>query len=89
MILRNIEMKRVKRKHRGVERQRQIKRSVDEAINLILPICYVAMKDEFGFNVEQIRAWKKRVDRYSSYISQGLVDFDDITDDLLKAGFYK
>lgn len=62
---------------------------VDEAVSMMIPICYVAMKDEFGMDVEKIRKWKMRVDRYSDYLSNGLITFDDITNDLLKAGFYK
>ena len=80
-------MKRVKTKHHNSGIRKEVRRAADEAVGYMLPLCYVAMKDEFKLTTEQIRAWKERVDRYSDYISQGLISFEDIKKDLREAGF--
>lgn len=80
-------MKRVKTKHQNSYIKKEVKKATDEAVGYMLPLCYVAMKDEFKFTREQIMAWKKRVDRYSQFISDGVLSFEDIKKDLREAGF--
>ena len=52
-----------------------------------MPLFYIAMKDELGLSVEEVRRVKETVDRYSDYLSQGLITFNDIKKDLKKAGY--
>lgn len=79
-------MKRVKTKHQNSERKKAVRQTTNEVIGYMLPLFYICMKDE-GIPVETVRAVKVRVDRYSSYISQGLISFNDIKRDLRKAGY--
>lgn len=80
-------MKRVRTKHQNSGVRKEVRRAADEAVGYMLPLCYVAMKDEFGLTVDQIRSWKKRVDRYSSFISDGVLSFEDIKNNLREEGF--
>lgn len=80
-------MKRVKTKHQGAERKKVVHQITDDVIGYMLPVFYIAMKDELGLTVEQVRSVKDRVDRYSSYISQGTLTFEDIKQDLKKSGY--
>lgn len=80
-------MKRVKTKHRGADRRKMVHQATNEAIGYMLPIFYISMKDELHLSVEEIRRVKNRIDRYSDYISQGLISFNDIKKDLKKAGY--
>ena len=80
-------MKRVKTKHRGADRRKMVHQATNEAIGYMLPIFYISLKDELHLSVEEIRRVKNRIDRYSDYISQGLISFNDIKKDLKKAGY--
>lgn len=80
-------MKRVKTKHKGSERRKMVRQITNNAIGYMLPILYVSMKDELNLSVEEVRRVKVRIDRYSDYISQGLISFNDIKKDLKKAGY--
>lgn len=80
-------MKRVKTKHKGAQRRKQVSEVTNEVINYMLPIFYIALKDELGLSVEEVRRVKDRIDRYSGYISDGSISFNDIKKDLKKAGF--
>lgn len=80
-------MKRVKTKHKNAQKKKMIHEATNEAIGYMLPIFYVALKDELHVSVEDIRRVKDRIDRYSWYISEGLISFNDIKKDLRKAGF--
>ena len=80
-------MKRVKTKHRGADRRKMVRQATNEAIGYMLPIFYISLKDELKLSVEEVRRVKDRMDRYSSYISQGLISFNDIKKDLRKAGY--
>lgn len=80
-------MKRVKTKHKGVERKKEVHQITNDVIGYMLPIFYIAMKDELNLSVEDVRMVKNRIDRYSDYISQGLISFNDIKRDLKKAGY--
>lgn len=80
-------MKRVNTKHKGAERRKMVRQITNNAIGYMLPILYVSMKDELNLSVEEVRRVKIRIDRYSDYISQGLLSFNDIKEDLKKAGY--
>lgn len=80
-------MKRVKTKHKRSERRKMVRQITNNAIGYMLPILYVSMKDELNLSVEEVRRVKVRIDRYSDYISQGLISFNDIKKDLKKAGY--
>ena len=80
-------MKRVKTKHKGAERKKEVHQITNDVIGYMLPIFYIAMKDELNLSVEDVRRVKNRIDRYSDYISQGLISFNDIKRDLKKAGY--
>lgn len=80
-------MKRVKTKHKGAERRKMVHQATNDAIGYMLPIFYISLKDELHLSVEEVRRVKARIDRYSDYISQGLISFNDIKRDLKKAGY--
>ena len=80
-------MKRVKTKHRNSQQKKMVHQATNEAIGYMLPIFYISLKDELKLSVEEVRRVKDRIDRYSSYISQGLISFNDIKKDLRKAGY--
>lgn len=80
-------MKRVNTKHKGAERRKLIRQITNDAIGYMLPILYISLKDELNLSVEEVRRVKIRIDRYSDYISQGLISFNDIKEDLKKAGY--
>lgn len=80
-------MKRVKTKHKNAERRKAVRQVTDDVVGYILPLFYIAMKDELGLSVEEVRRVKETVDRYSDYLSQGLITFNDIKKDLKKAGY--
>lgn len=80
-------MKRVKTKHKNSEKKKMIREATNDAIGYMLPIFYISMKDELGLSVEEVRKVKDRIDRYSDYLSQGLISFNDIKKDLRKAGY--
>lgn len=80
-------MKRVKTKHQNAERRKAVRQVTDDVVGYILPLFYIAMKDELGLSVEEVRRVKETVDRYSDYLSQGLITFNDIKKDLKKAGY--
>ena len=80
-------MKRIKTKHNGNERRKTVRQITDDVIGYILPVLYISLKDEVGLSVEEIRRVKNRIDRYSSYLSQGLISFEDIKKDLRDAGY--
>lgn len=80
-------MKRVNTKHKGAERRKMVRQITNNAIGYMLPILYVSMKDELGLSVEEVRRVKIRIDRYSDFISQGLLSFNDIKEDLKKSGY--
>ena len=80
-------MKRVKTKHQGAERKKVVRQVTDDVIGYMLPLFYIAMKDELGLTADQVRRVKDRVDRYSAYISSGALTFEDIKQDLRKAGY--
>lgn len=71
-------MKRVKTKHKNAERRKAVRQVTDDVVGYILPLFYIAMKDELGLSVEEVRRVKETVDRYSDYLSQGLITFNDI-----------
>ena len=80
-------MKRVKTKHKNSEKRKMIHEATNDAIGYMLPLFYIGMKDELGLSVEEVRRVKQRIDRYSSYLSDGLITFSDIKKDLRKAGY--
>lgn len=80
-------MKRAKTKHKNAERRKAVRQVTDDVVGYILPLFYIAMKDELGLSVEEVRRVKETVDRYSDYLSQGLITFNDIKKDLKKAGY--
>ena len=80
-------MKRVKTKHNGNERRKAVKQITDDVVGYMLLLLYISLKDEVGLSVEEIRRVKNRIDRYSSYLSQGLISFEDIKKDLKDAGY--
>ena len=80
-------MKRVKTKHKGSGQKKMVRQITNDAIGYMLPILYISLKDELHLSVEEVRRVKIRIDRYSDYISQGLISFNDIKEDLKKAGY--
>lgn len=80
-------MKRVNTKHKGSGRNKIVKQITNDTIGYMLPIFYIALKDELNLSVEEVRKVKIRIDRYSDYISQGLISFNDIKKDLKTAGY--
>lgn len=80
-------MKRVKTKHQNAERRKAVRQVTDDVVGYILPLFYIAMKDELGLSVEEVRRVKGTVDRYSDYLSQGLITFNDIKKNLKEAGY--
>lgn len=80
-------MRRVKTKHRNAGRRKMVREATDMAVDYMLCLCYVSMRDEFQLSLDQCRAWKTRMDRYAGYIAEGTISFDDVKRDLRKAGF--
>lgn len=80
-------MERVKTKHQNSGRKKEIKRITSEAVDYMLTIFYISLKDELDLSVEEVRRVKERIDRYSSYLSDGVLSFNDIKKDLKKAGY--
>lgn len=80
-------MKRIRTKHNGSGRRKMVQQATNDAVGYMLPIFYIALKDELNLSVEEVRRVKVRIDRYSDYITQGLISFDDIRKDLKKAGY--
>lgn len=80
-------MKRIKRKGRDIGRKKTVKRATEETLGFYIPLCYVALMDEFNFDVETCRAWKVRLDRYAGYIADGVLSFRDVERQLKAAGF--
>lgn len=80
-------MKRVKTKHQNAERRKAVRQVTNDVVGYMLPLFYIAMKDELGLSVEEVRRVKKTVDRYSDYLSQGLITFNDIKKNLKEAGY--
>ena len=80
-------MQRVKTKHKKADRRKLTRQITSEAVGYMLPLFYIALKDELHLSVEEVRNVKVRIDRYSDYLSQGLISFNDIKKDLRKAGY--
>lgn len=80
-------MKRVKTKHQNAERRKAVRQVTNDVVGYMLPLFYIAMKDELGLSVEEVRRVKETVDRYSDYLSQGLITFNDIKKNLKEAGY--
>ena len=80
-------MKRVKTKHKGSGQKKLVRQITNDAIGYMLPILYISLKDELGLSVEEARKVKIRIDHYSDYLTQGLISFNDIREDLRKAGY--
>ena len=80
-------MQRVKTKHKQADRRKLTRQITSEAVGYMLPLFYIALKDELHLSVEEVRSVKVRIDRYSDYLSQGLISFNDIKKDLRKAGY--
>lgn len=80
-------MERVKTKHQNSGRRKEIQQITSEAVDYMLTIFYISLKDELGLSVEEVRRVKDRIDRYSSYLSEGVLSFEDIRKDLKKAGY--
>ena len=80
-------MQRVKTKHKKADRRKLTRQITSDAVGYMLPLFYVALKDELHLSVEEVRSVKVRIDRYSDYLSQGLISFNDIKKDLRKAGY--
>ena len=80
-------MKRVKTKHKGSGQKKMVRQITNDAIGYMLPILYISLKDELHLSVEEVRKVKIRIDHYSEYLTQGLISFNDIKEDLRKAGY--
>lgn len=80
-------MQRVKTKHKQADRRKLTRQITSDAVGYMLPLFYIALKDELHLSVEEVRNVKVRIDRYSDYLSQGLISFNDIKKDLRKAGY--
>lgn len=80
-------MKRVKTKHKGSGQKKLVRQITNDAIGYMLPILYISLKDELHLSVEEVRKVKIRIDHYSDYLTQGLISFSDIREDLRKAGY--
>ena len=80
-------MQRVKTKHKQADRRKLTRQITSDAVGYMLPLFYIALKDELNLSVEEVRNVKVRIDRYSDYLSQGLISFNDIKKDLRKAGY--
>ena len=80
-------MKRVKTKRKGSGQKKLVRQITNDAIGYMLPILYISLKDELGLSVEEVRKVKIRIDHYSDYLTQGLISFNDIKEDLRKAGY--
>lgn len=80
-------MQRVKTKHKKADRRKLTRQITSDAVGYMLPLFYIALKDELHLSVEEVRNVKVRIDRYSDYLSQGLISFNDIKKDLRKAGY--
>ena len=80
-------MKRVKTKHQNAGAKKQIRKATEETLGFYLPLCYLAMQDEFGLSLEECREWKIRLDRYAGHIAQGVVSFQWVKEELKRRGF--
>ena len=80
-------MKRVKTKHKGSGQKKMVRQITNDAIGYMLPILYISLKDELHLSVEEVRKVKIRIDHYSDYLTQGLISFNDIKEDLRKSGY--
>ena len=80
-------MKRVKTKHKGSGQKKLVRQITNDAIGYMLPILYISLKDELHLSVEEVRKVKIRIDHYFYYLTQGLISFNDIKEDLRKAGY--
>ena len=80
-------MQRVKTKHNKADRRKLTRQITSDAVGYMLPLFYIALKDELHLSVEEVRKVKIRIDHYSDYLTQGLISFNDIKEDLRKAGY--
>lgn len=58
----------------------------DSAVELMLVLTYTVLHQQFGFEMDKLNELRRTMDRYATYMRDGVLNSDDMRDVLLKNG---